>query len=224
MEGGLTVLDIVLLAIVLLSGLLALMRGFVHEVLTFGAWIGAAIITLYAFPHLQPYARELIDIDLAADVATGVVTFLVALVLLILFAKLLAELVQGSRLSFLDRLLGLLFGLVRGAALICLAWLIFAWLVPPNKQPDWVRDLASLPYIQEGAALLQDLVPDSFISSIAPPRSEELLDPRTQPEAAPPADSSEPAYDSDTRDQLQRAIESLDGSGAGGSGSSGGTN
>ena len=59
-SGGLAILDLALIAVVLLSGLLALLRGFVHEVLSFGAWIGAALVALYAFPYAQPYARDLI--------------------------------------------------------------------------------------------------------------------------------------------------------------------
>ncbi len=217
MGEGFGVLDIGVLAVLLLSALLALMRGFVHEVLSFSAWVGAAVITIYAFPYAQPTARELIDIPVLADIVTGVAVFLVSLVLLTLFAKLLAELVQGSRLSAIDRLLGLLFGLARGAALVCLAWLIFAWLVPKEQRPDWIQSARTLPYLEQGATWLQDLLPSSFLSSLGEAAqrnvegvmSGEGSAPATQPNVAPAGGSQEPAYDESTRDSLQDAIETL---------------
>ncbi len=166
MGDGFGVLDIAVLAVILLSALLAVMRGFVHEVLSFSAWVGAAIITVYAFPFAQPYARGVIDISILADVAAGVVLFVVALIVLTIFAKLLAELVQGSSLSAIDRILGLLFGVARGAALVSLLWLIVAWMVPETQRPDWIRTARTLPYLQQGASWLQDLLPSSFLTSL----------------------------------------------------------
>ncbi len=217
MGEGFGVLDIGVLAVLLLSALLAVMRGFVHEVLSFSAWIGAAVVTVYAFPYAQPTARELIDIPVLADIVTGVAVFLVSLVLLTLFAKLLAELVQGSRLSAVDRLLGLLFGLARGAALVCLAWLIFAWLVPKEQRPDWIQSARTLPYLEQGASWLQELLPSSFLSSLgeAAQRNvegamgEERSAPAAQPSVTPAEGSQEPAYDDSTRESLQDAIETL---------------
>ena len=104
-SGGLAILDIVLIAVVLLSGLLALLRGFVHEVLSFGAWIAAGLVALYAFPYVQPHARELISMQVIADVGAGVVLFLVALVVFTLIARAIAAGVHKSGLSALDRTL-----------------------------------------------------------------------------------------------------------------------
>ncbi len=227
MGDGFGVLDIAVLAVVLLSALLALMRGFVHEVLSFSAWIGAAIVTVYAFPYVQPFARDLVDISILADIASGIAVFLVSLVLLTLFAKLLAELVQGSRLSAIDRVLGLLFGLLRGAALVCLAWLIFAWMVPETQRPDWIRTARTLPYLQQGASWLQDLLPRSFLSSLGETAKRNIeqegkeekspestpaptsAEPAAQPSVAPAEEAQEPAYDDSSRESLEDAIKTL---------------
>jgi len=63
--------DILVFAILLISGLLAFFRGFVREVLSVGAWVGAAFATLYGFAHVRPYARDLIGIDMIADIIAG---------------------------------------------------------------------------------------------------------------------------------------------------------
>jgi membrane protein required for colicin V production len=51
-----TLLDIVLLVVMLVSGLLAMIRGFMREVLSIASWAAAAIVTLYAYPKLLPQA------------------------------------------------------------------------------------------------------------------------------------------------------------------------
>src|SRR5947199_9732667 len=52
-----TILDLVLLAVMLISGLLAMVRGFMREILSIAAWGAAALVTLYAFSKLLPTAR-----------------------------------------------------------------------------------------------------------------------------------------------------------------------
>lgn len=219
--GDFNFLDIALLAVVLLSGLLALLRGFVHEVLSFGAWVGAALVSLYVFPYLQPHARELIAIQVVADIASGVLVFLVALVLLSLVAKSLAARVQDSSLSSLDRTLGLVFGLVRGAVLVSLAWLIFAWLVPEAQRPAWVKEARAVPMLMRGAELLRSLVPESFIESlgeaawrgldqVAPtPTPGPGFQDSLQPQPKGSSDGGEPAYNEGERQQLEDTIETL---------------
>lgn len=219
-SGGLAILDIVLIVVVLLSGLLALLRGFVHEVLSFGAWIGAALVALYAFPYAQPHARELISVPVIADIAAGVLIFLVALIILVLLAKALASGVQKSGLSALDRSLGLVFGLVRGAAIVSLAWLIFTWLVPENEHPTWVKEARALPLVKDGAQILRDLVPDHFIESLGesarrglqnPEPATPVTDPALQPAPKESSETGEPAYNEGERQLLEETIEGLQG-------------
>ena len=52
-----TILDLVLLAVMLISGLLAMVRGFMREILSIAAWGAAALVTLYAFGKLLPTAK-----------------------------------------------------------------------------------------------------------------------------------------------------------------------
>lgn len=151
--------DLAVLGFVLLSGLWAFFRGFVREVLGVIAWVGAALITIWGFPYARPYLRELISIQLVADVVTGLSLFIISLVLLALISGAISNRVRGSGLSALDRSLGFLFGLVRGAALVCIAYLVMEWAVPPAEQPRWVTTARTLPFIEKGAAVLAKLVP-----------------------------------------------------------------
>lgn len=156
---GVNTADIAVLVVVLLSGLWGLMRGFVHEVLGIAAWIGAIAATLFLAPFAQPYARQLIGLDWAADVATYIVIFLLVLVLLSILTGSISSRVKASSLGMLDRTLGFIFGLVRGAILVCLAYLALTWAVRPADQPAWVAEARTLPLVQRGAGMLSSLLP-----------------------------------------------------------------
>jgi membrane protein required for colicin V production len=209
----LTGLDALVFAVLLISGVFAYIRGFVHELLTLVAWAGAALITLYGFEHVVPFARDLIEVRAVADIGTGVVIFVVVLVLLTVLTRLVARRVQDSALSTLDRSLGLVFGVLRGALLLCLVWVVVAWAVPRDDFPEWVSEARTLPLIETGAGLLYALVP-KHLQPESPPdidadalelgySFEDLVDP--EPKAAGPTVSS--GYKDRERKDLQRLIE-----------------
>ncbi len=161
-DFGINVADLAVIAVVVISGIFALVRGLVHEILAVGAWIGAAIATLYGFPRFQPYVRDLITIQWVADIVAGVAIFLVVLILLNIVTHMIARRVRLSNLGALDRSLGLVFGLARGAALVCVAWLALSWAVPRQDYPTWLLEARSLPLVEEGARLLVDLLPNNL--------------------------------------------------------------
>ena len=170
--------DLIVLALLLLSGGLAFARGFVREVLAIGSWIGAALVTRFAFPHVSPIARDLFNSDtvtgflsgfgygdehrdLLADIAGGIAVFVIAMMVLSILSTIIARIVQGSALSAVDRSLGFLFGLVRGGLVICLFYLLLVWLVPDrDDRPRWIEEARTLPLIERGAELLLSLLPE----------------------------------------------------------------
>ena len=74
-----TLLDIVLIVVMLVSGLLAMVRGFMREVLSIIAWVLAAVATLYSYAKLLPYAKQYFNNDMVAAVAVIGGVFLVTL-------------------------------------------------------------------------------------------------------------------------------------------------
>ncbi|CCQ74069.1 CvpA family protein [Magnetospira sp. QH-2] len=155
-------IDIGVALVLLLSGMLAYSRGFVHEVLSIAGWVGAIFITIYGLPHVRPYARELIPVELAADLAAGAMLFIGSLVVLSLVSRALSRGIRDSALNVLDRSLGFLFGLLRGGVLVALAWIALDWAVPPEERPNWLNDARSLPLVVAGAEALKQLVPEDL--------------------------------------------------------------
>lgn len=172
MEGlPVNVTDLVVVAVLAISGLLAFARGFIRETLSIGAWVGAAAATIYGFPLAKPIASNYIPNELLANVVTGVVIFVVTLGVLAALSHMLSRNVRDSALGAVDRSLGLLFGLVRGAVLICVAWLLFAFLTSPEDRPDWITEARTLPLVTAGAEVLASLLPDGTIE-----RGAEMVD------------------------------------------------
>ena len=79
--------DVVVAAVVLLSGALAFMHGFVREVLSIGSWIGAAVIAVIGYPMAREVAGAYIPSPLIADIAAGALLFVGAFMILALVAR-----------------------------------------------------------------------------------------------------------------------------------------
>lgn len=152
-------IDILVALILLISALLAFSRGAVREVLGVGAWVGAALATVFGFQHVRPYARDIIDYELVADAAAGLAIFVLALIILTIISQLLAGRIQRSRMGALDRTLGIIFGLLRGAVLVSLAYMMFIWAVAEDDRPAWVDQAKTMPYIKRGADAIRAIVP-----------------------------------------------------------------
>ena len=156
----LNVVDLGVFGVILISALLAFSRGLVREVLSIGAWVLAALATIYGLPHLVPIAQNYISSPLVAQIVTGTTIFIVTLFVCAAISHMVARNVRSSGFGAIDRSLGLLFGVVRGAILVCLAYLAFAWAEPnPEDQPDVVKNARTLKYVEQGANLLHSLLP-----------------------------------------------------------------
>jgi membrane protein required for colicin V production len=155
-----TIADIAVVAILAISALFAFWRGLVREVLSIAAWVGAGVAAYFGLPLLRPFARQYIELEIVADVVTGLAIFLVVLVIGSIISHLLARGIRSSALGALDRSLGLLFGLARGAVLVCLAFLLLDWAMPAQERPVWIAEAKSLPLVASGAEILKKVLPE----------------------------------------------------------------
>jgi membrane protein required for colicin V production len=172
-----TLLDFILIGVMLVSAVLAMVRGFMREVLSIAAWIIAAGATLYAYGKLLPFAKTYFNNDY---VATGVVvggTFLLTLIVVSIITVKFSDMILDSRVGALDRSLGFLFGLGRGLIIVVVAFLFFAWLVPPRTQPSWVANAKSKVVLQSTGDWLMSMLPDdpenTILKRLKRPRNED---------------------------------------------------
>ena len=170
------ILDVAIVVVLLVSALFAFLRGFVHELLAIAAWAGAVLAAMYGVAHLAPVVREMTGMGTMADLAAAMGIFLLVLVILTIVTRMIAKRVQGSSLSTLDRSLGLIFGLLRGALLICIAWIFVVWAVPQRNFPEWVSEARILPVVERGAGYLYALVPEELQPKERPSIDSSALD------------------------------------------------
>lgn len=212
-------IDILVALIVVVSALLAFGRGAAREVLGIGAWVGAGIATFFAFPHTRPIARDLIpDSMLIADVVAGFAVFVVVLIVLTIVNQIISGRIQRSRGGALDRTLGFIFGILRGAALVCIAYMLFGSVVQRSDWPPWVDEARTLPYIKQGVAALHEVVPEEVAEKGSRHIEETFEDSRersvkelTEPVPAERGqEDGETGYSERERQQLDGLSESVD--------------
>ncbi len=160
-ETHLSIFDAVVISIMLASCVFAFFRGFVREILSLGAWIGAAVVTLYYFPdaaaRLQPYFKTPV-------VAAGFATlglYLIALMGFSLINMLILKLFKsGEEIGPIDNILGLFFGVARGVFIVALGFFLVSIALPEKEYPDWLKASVTLPYVQQSSALLASAAPE----------------------------------------------------------------
>jgi|SRR5208282_802841 len=212
-----TLLDIVLIVVMLVSGLLAMVRGFMREVLSITAWVLAAAATLYSYPKLLPFAKGYFGSDIVAAVAVIGGIFLVTLLVVSVLTIRVSDMVLDSRVGALDRTLGFLFGLGRGLVIVVVAFQFFTWLVPDRSQPDWVKSAKSRVVLAGTGQWLMSMLPEdpesTILNKLKRPRPEDSDTPDTPPpdqhgENSNPADNrADAGYDRASRVALQQLFE-----------------
>jgi membrane protein required for colicin V production len=158
--------DLVVVVLIIVSGLLAFFRGFITEALAVTGWVGAAIVTVVAFVPAQilatKYFADILSLQLLIDVGTGIVLFVVSLIVFSMILRAIARLVRGKEPNPLDRALGLVFGLLRGLVLLTVVWLLITAIVPEDRLPDDIREASTLPMIRASGAFLLQFAPASL--------------------------------------------------------------
>lgn len=160
-----TGLDIAVGVVVLISALLATMRGFTREILSLATWAGSAVLAWYVYDHYPQIARGYIAEQTIADIVTIVGTFFVALIVLHLITMKIADMVVDSKIGPLDRSLGFAFGGMRGLLLGVIAMIFANWLFGAGL-PTWVKNAKTRPLLISLGDDLIAALPDNLEDQI----------------------------------------------------------
>ncbi|RFB80696.1 CvpA family protein [Methylovirgula sp. 4M-Z18] len=151
-------LDLGVIGIVLVSALLAMVRGFTREVLAIASWVVAGITAYYFFPVLLPYVKQYIQKDLIAMVIAIVAVFIVTLIVISIVTIKISDLIMDSKIGALDRSLGFVFGAFRGLLIAVIAFGLFEGFAQ-GKIPEWVTNAKSRPFLEASAEWLKSQLP-----------------------------------------------------------------
>jgi membrane protein required for colicin V production len=177
-----SVLDLVVIGVVLISALLAAVRGFTREVLAIVAWVAAAAVAWYLHPTALPLAKQYINSDTVALVAAIGAIFVVTLIIVSIITVQISDLILDSRIGALDRTLGLVFGAARGFLICVIGWAFMSWLLQDNS-PEWATNSRTRPAMENARDSIIAMLPENAETLL-----QRLREKDTSPEPAEPAE------------------------------------
>ena len=154
-----TVLDFVFALVILVSTVLALTKGLVRELISLTALIGGFVLAILYYPKIGYWFQDLASSPAVANLIGFLIIFLGCLLAGAIAAFVVNRLVKAASLQWMDRLLGALFGFIRGwliASIIVLALVAF-----PVRGNVLARSYLA-PYLLAGAKAASLLVPSDM--------------------------------------------------------------
>lgn len=209
-----TLLDGILVFVMLVSAVLAMIRGFTREVFSIGSWVAAAVVTYLFWQDVLPYTQRYIEDSNLALGVTIAVLFFVTLLVVSLITMRISDFVLDSRAGPLDRTLGFVFGAVRGLILVVIAVLFLNFFIAPDRQPGWIAAAKSKPWLDSLGSDLMNRLPDDPEAEIMErlrgesgqtPAAEETPPVPGAPAAEAPEQA--PEYAPDDQNQLERQLQ-----------------
>lgn len=159
-------LDVIILIIIGISALIAYSRGLMKEVLSIVGWVLGCIVVIYLLPIINPFTMNYIKNGTFAGILTAVVILITFLVCWVLFTAKVVGKIRTSKLSGLDRMLGLFFGIARACLLIILCYILIGWIVPVDKQSPILQESKYYTLAGTFAEPIEKLIPEETLEKI----------------------------------------------------------
>ena len=184
---GATLLDVVIALIILVSGILSWVRGFAEELVTILAWVLGLVVAFQFAGAGAQFVPDMFDeITLGERTygltgfhapAAGIVLFLVTFVLVSQLHRIFARMAKEKDRRILrrsDRVMGLMFGLVRGGLLVLVLVLIAGTTAIPEA--EFWGESRLLPYFVDAALQVVDWMPEDWKDLFYYPGASETID------------------------------------------------
>lgn len=172
MLENLNIFDYIIFSIIALSSLFAFLKGFVRTFLSFIGWIFTSIAAYFLFPYLKPPLTQYIKTPLFIDLAAGIISYILSLIVVSLINYQLNKLTKNLQGGLLDRSMGFTFGIIRGCLIACIIfWSIsissIMFLDKDNREdhkkfPSWVVNSKSYNVAKLSTKIVDNLLPENL--------------------------------------------------------------
>ena len=149
--------DYLIIGIILISSGISIVRGFIKEVLSLISWIVAIWVAFMFFANFASLLTPYFDTATLRLFIAFFVLFVVTLILGALVNHLISQLVEKTGLSGTDRALGVIFGILRGAAIVTI--LVLAAGVTPMPSDSWWQNSLLLQHFEDLAIWVKQFLP-----------------------------------------------------------------
>lgn len=169
------IVDILVIAVMLISAAISFLRGFIRETLTILGVVGGAFASYLGGPLALPVVEgwlgieegaepqrlfDVIPYTLLADILTYGGIFIVVVVVLSFISHIMAEAVRSLGLGAVDRTLGVVFGLVRGLVVLGLLYLPFHLILDKEQKIAWFGGSKTHFYLEQTAEVMAGYLPE----------------------------------------------------------------
>lgn len=220
--------DIIIIALLFISAIIAFIRGFIKEVLTIFSLLGSLAAAYIWGSSLMPIFEKW-GVELAGGSDERIWGFLSptmfaaigahASILIGLFVVLsvlshyIGKMAQDMGLGAVDRTLGFVFGLARGLLIIALLNIPLISLLDKAERPDWLSEAKTIPFINKTSQTILDLRESSDdqkkddVTKELSDKAKELIE-KAEENATEAVNKGE-GYQEETRDALDNLIEDV---------------
>lgn len=176
------IVDILVGAVLLVSAVISFLRGFIREVLTITGVLGGLVAAYFGAPVLSPVVQgwfgveedpekvqklfDFIPLAQAANVITYAAIFIIVVIVLSIISHFLAEAVKTVGLGAIDRTLGVIFGVLRGALLLGLLYLPVQMAVSQETKESWFEGSRSYIYLEKVSGWIGGFFSDEQIQQV----------------------------------------------------------
>jgi len=157
-------IDYAISALVSISAIIGLWRGFIKEAFALCIWVAAIWIGIHYCRDLSLLLQNVISYPSVRIITTFIVLFFATLLLGGLISFILNHVIEKTGLTGTDRLLGMVFGVLRGAVLVALL-VMLSGLTPLPEDPWWKHSVL-IPPFQALAVWLKSHIPTELAGYI----------------------------------------------------------
>jgi membrane protein required for colicin V production len=228
------IFDIAVLAVLLISAVIAFLRGFIREVLTILGVGGGLAASYFGGPVLAPHIRGMLGVedgvvperlfgvlpyDILADILAYGLIFIIVVIVLSIISHVLAETVKTMGMGAIDRSLGVVFGLARGLLLVGLAYLPVHLYIETDARESWFAGSKTHFYVEKTADIMASLLPEGAVERLEDEAENtreklESIDLLRKEEDKPgegansaPSNGAGHGYNEESRDAMDRLFE-----------------
>ena len=162
---SINLLDIVLFVSIMVSLVIGYSRGFVKETLSIINWLIAAWLSFKYYSDLNTITINFIDSNIVSDAISFGIIFLLSIITLTFLSNFISKNIKNSLLAPLDRLFGMVFGIIRAILLIVVVFIAgnqTIWV--NNTMPKWMYESYSYPIVISITNNLKNILPNEFFA------------------------------------------------------------